>query len=65
MKDDWLILELPANHEHPPAPTLTWDEYVAFVDAHQRELIASGRYAEFLPDFIKTHQGEPFVMHED
>jgi len=64
MNADWLNLELPANHEHPPAPTLTWDEYVEFVDAHQRELIASGRYAEFLPDFFETHQGEPFVMHD-
>ena len=64
MRPDLLNLELPANHEHPPAPTLSWDEYVEFVAARQRELLKSGRYAEFLPDFEETHRGEPFVMHD-
>ncbi len=64
MSDDWLDLELPANHEHPPAPVLSWEEYVAVVDAHQRELIASGRFARLLPNFAELHRGEPFVMHD-
>jgi hypothetical protein len=35
------------------------------VDAHQRELLASGRHVQFLPDFAETHKGEPFVLLED
>lgn len=64
MSDDLLDLKLPENHEHPPAPTLSWDEYVAFVAERQRILLKSGRYAEVLPDFVETHRGEPFVMHD-
>jgi hypothetical protein len=65
MMDHLLNLELPADHEHPPAPLMKWDDYVAWVDAHQRALLASGRYAQFLPDFAETHKGEPFVLHGD
>jgi len=64
MSVDLPNLELPADHEHPPAPSLTWDEYVAWVDAHQRALLASGRYAEMLPNFEETHRGEPFVIRD-
>jgi hypothetical protein len=53
---------MPENHFHPPAPSMTWDEYIAWVDAHQRALLASGRYAQLLSDFEETHKGEPFVL---
>ena len=54
MMDHLLNLELPADHDHPPAPSMKWDDYVAWVDAHQRALLASGRYAQLLPDFAET-----------
>jgi hypothetical protein len=65
MMDHLLNLELPADHDHPPAPSMTWDDYVEWVDAHQRTLLASGRYAQLLSDFAETHKGEPFVLHGD
>ena len=64
MNADLLNLELPADHEHPAAPALSWCEYVAFVAERQRELLKGGRYAEMLRDFEETHRGEPFVMHD-
>ena len=60
--DHLLNLELPADHDHPPAPSMTWDEYGAWVDAHQRAVLASGRYAQLLSDFEEMHKGEPFVL---
>ena len=64
MNPDWLDLELPANHDHPPAPSLSWEDYVTFVDESQREMLSSGRYAKLLDDFRETHRGEPFVWRD-
>ncbi len=64
MNTDWLDLNFPAHHDHPPAPRLSWEDYVEFVNERQRTLLAVGHYADFLSDFSETHKGEPFVLRD-